>query len=313
MQALGFAPYDVCYVAYTGKAALVLQEKGNINAMTAHKLLYKSLPRRDGTFFHMPKRPLDYPYKLIVVDEVSMLPLEMWNLLLSHHIYVIALGDPGQLPPLTEDNGVLAKPHIFLDEIMRQAQESEIIRFSMDVRAGKPLPLYKGNEIQIIDKADLTKGMLTWADQIIVAKNQTRHFYNDLMRRYTFGELPLEPVEGDKVICLRNDWDCITPAGDVLVNGLTGYLTDISYSENDRTSLIPRKYIDTFMSASFIPDHYDSNSDAVIYGDGVFENLNIDYKLLTTHEPTVTKENFRRIPQTLKPHEIGRASCRKRV
>ena len=42
--------------------------------MTAHKLLYQSYPRKDGTFFHMPKRPLDYPYKVIVVDEISMLP-----------------------------------------------------------------------------------------------------------------------------------------------------------------------------------------------------------------------------------------------
>jgi exodeoxyribonuclease-5 len=82
---------------------------------------------------------LDYPYKLIVVDEISMLPKEIWDLLISHRIHVIALGDPGQLPPIGESNGVLDKPHIFLDEIMRQAQESEIIRLTMDIRAGKPL------------------------------------------------------------------------------------------------------------------------------------------------------------------------------
>ena len=80
IQALGIAPYDVCFIAYTGKAALVLKEKGNLNAMTAHKLLYQSYPRADGSFFHMPRRPLEYPYKLIVVDEVSMLPKEMWEL-----------------------------------------------------------------------------------------------------------------------------------------------------------------------------------------------------------------------------------------
>ena len=38
-----------------------------------------------------------------------------------------------------ENNHVLDKPHIFLDEIMRQAQDSEIIRLSMWVREGKPL------------------------------------------------------------------------------------------------------------------------------------------------------------------------------
>lgn len=304
IQALDVAPHDVCYIAYTGKAALVLQEKGNLNAMTAHKLLYQSYPRKDGTFFHMPKRPLDYPYKVIVVDEISMLPKEMWELLLSHHIYVLALGDPGQLPPLAEDNGVLAHPHIFLDEIMRQAQESEIIRISMDIREGKPLKLFSGKEVQIVDKSQVVSGMLKWADQIIVAKNATRHFYNDLMRTYIYGEHTAEPMEGDKVICLRNDWDTINIAGDVLVNGLTGYLENLEYEPNNRTNIIPKKYIETFMYADFIPDHYDPESEAVYTGDAVFEQVNMDYKIFTTWEPTVNKENFRKIPQVLKPHEF---------
>ena len=102
--------------------------------MTTHRLLYQSVPRNDGTFYHKIKRPLDHYYKLIIVDEISMLPKEMWDLLLSHKIHVICLGDPFQLPPIGEDNGVLAKPHIFLDEIMRQEEESEIIRLTMDIR-----------------------------------------------------------------------------------------------------------------------------------------------------------------------------------
>lgn len=304
IQTLGIAPYDVCFIAYTGKAALVLKEKGNLNAMTAHKLLYQSYPRADGSFFHMPRRPLEYPYKLIVVDEVSMLPKEMWELLLSHKIYVIALGDPGQLPPLTDDNGVLQKPHVFLDEIMRQAQESEIIQVSMDIRAGKKLQKFSGKEVQIIDKSDLVSGMLKWADQVIVAKNATRHYYNDLMRDYIYGEHPKTPLEGDKVICLRNDWDSITPAGDVLVNGLTGYLSNISYEENRNVPWQIRKQMPMLMYADFIPDHYDEDSDEVIYGDGVFDQINMDYKIFTEWQPTVNRENFKKIPRNLKPHEF---------
>ena len=46
--------------------------------------------------------------QLIIVDEVSMLPKDMWDLLLSHKIHVIALGDPGQLPPvMAEQHGIL--------------------------------------------------------------------------------------------------------------------------------------------------------------------------------------------------------------
>ena len=40
IEALNLNKSDVCYVAYTGRAALILQEKGCENDMTAHRLLY---------------------------------------------------------------------------------------------------------------------------------------------------------------------------------------------------------------------------------------------------------------------------------
>lgn len=139
IAALNLNPEDVCYVAFTGKAANVLKQKGCPNATTAHKLLYQSKMLPNGKFSHYPRRVLENPCKLVVVDEVSMLPKPLWDLLLRHKVHIIALGDPEQLPPIEEDNGILANPHIFLDEIMRQAQESEIIRLSMHVREGRPL------------------------------------------------------------------------------------------------------------------------------------------------------------------------------
>lgn len=87
--------------------------------MTAHRLLYKSIQKKDGTFVHIPKDHLDIGCNIVVVDEVSMLPKHMWDLLLTHGIFVIACGDPGQLPPIGEENGILDNPDIFLDEIMR--------------------------------------------------------------------------------------------------------------------------------------------------------------------------------------------------
>ena len=231
VSALGLQNYEVCYIAYTGKAALVLQEKGCPNAMTAHRLLYISHPKADGTFFHLPRRPLP-PYKLIVCDEVSMLPKDMWDLLLSHHIHVLALGDPAQLPPITEDNDVLSSPHIFLDEIVRQAQDNEIIKLSMDIREGKPLQVFKGKQVQVINKSDIVDGMYTWADQIICAKNETRRQINDYMRQKLFGVNSPEPIEGDKVICLRNNWDDMNGLGDCMVNGTVGTVSYIRYSHD---------------------------------------------------------------------------------
>lgn len=298
VEALHLNPADVCYIAYTGKAALVLKEKGCPNSMTAHRLLYKSFPRKDGTFYHMPKRPLDYPYKLIVLDEVSMFPKEMWELLLSHKIHIIALGDPGQLPPIGDDNGILAQPHVFLDEIMRQAQESEIIRLTMDIRAGKPLQLFKGNEVQIIDKSELVNGMLLWADQIICAKNETRRNINQLIRQYKYGaDIGFAPVNGDKVICLRNDWDRPNLNGDVMVNGMIGTITNIQYGR-------PNQWLETDLIADVVPDGYEEDD---MFAS--FDDLHIDYKLLTSGEPTVNKKNFKRFPPVIKPKEFDYGYC----
>lgn len=95
IAALDVPPERVAYAAYTGKAAQVLRNKGNPDAMTTHRLLYKSVPKSDGSFMHIPKKDLYLEYDVIVIDEVSMLPKQMWELLLSHRIYVIACGDPG--------------------------------------------------------------------------------------------------------------------------------------------------------------------------------------------------------------------------
>ena len=292
----------VCYIAYTGKAAKVLREKGCPNAMTAHRLLYQSFPKADGSFYHKIKRPLDWPYKLIVVDEISMLPKEIWDLLLSHKIHVICLGDPFQLPPIGEDNQVLYNPHIFLDEIMRQAQESEIIRLTMDIRNGKPLSLFKGNEVQVIDQKDIVGGMYGWADQIIVAKNATRRNVNSAMRKMLFNVDDDAPVEGDKIICLRNDWETVTEAGDVLVNGTIGTLNNIRLNKN-------HPFLKPQMTADFLPDDYSELDLAISPQDLHFRNLNIDHKLLTTGEPTVTDKNFKRFPKGMRPLTFDYGYC----
>ena len=229
VSALNLTNEDVAYVAYTGKAASVLQHKGCPNATTAHKLLYNSRLLSNGKYLKTPKMRGEIKYKLIVVDEVSMLPKPMWDLLLAHQIYILACGDPFQLPPVDKDadNHILDNPHIFLDEIMRQAQESEIIRLSMDIRLGNPIQYFKGNEVQVIRPNEVGEGHLFWADQILTATNAKRAEINKRMRAANgFGDLP---QNGDKVICLRNNWDIESSDGNSLVNGTIGYLQNIKF------------------------------------------------------------------------------------
>lgn len=302
VAALGLAERDVCYIAYTGKAAKVLREKGCPNAMTAHRLLYQSYPRADGTFYHKIRRPLEYPYKLIIVDEISMLPKELWILLLSHNIPIICLGDPFQLPPIGEDNGVLYNPHIFLDEIMRQAQESEIIRLTMDIREGKSLKPFKGKEVQIIDPKDIVGGMYGWADQILVAKNATRRNINSQMRKMLFNVDSEEPVEGDKVICLRNNWETISEVNDVLVNGTIGTISNLRINEY-------HPFLHPQLTANFLPDNYTFEDVEKSPFDLYFRDLNIDYKLLTTGEETVNAKNFKKFPKHFRPLTFDYGYC----
>lgn len=297
IAAVDINPERVAYITYTGKAAQVLRNKGNPGAMTAHRLLYKSIQKNDGTFIHIPRTELNSDCDIVVVDEVSMLPKPMWDLLLSHKVYVIACGDPGQLPPIGEENGVLDHPHIFLDEIMRQAEESEIIRLSADIRNRKPVKPFKGTEVNIVRANELCDGMLTWADQILCGKNITRNNMNDYYRNLIWvDQFDLSrPLIGDKIICLKNNWDKVTRAGDALVNGTIGTLQSLTDYADE---ILGRKCIIDFLPET---DTEDSNN--------LFSNLLIDWKLITTHEPTINKENFRMFPKWLKPEQFDYGYC----
>lgn len=298
ISALDIDPERVAYIAYTGKAAQVLRNKGNPGAMTAHRLLYKSLQRPDGSFVHIPREELNSDCDIVVVDEVSMLPKPMWELLLSHRVYVIACGDPGQLPPIGEENGILDHPHIFLDEIMRQAAESEIIRLSADIRDGKRITPIRGTEVNIVRHSDLVDGMLTWADQIICGKNNTRHAMNDYFRKMKWGkdDLSSTPIIGDKIICLKNNWDKVTQSGDALVNGTIGTLTSLNAFPND--------YLGMKAIIDFLPEGYEEDT-----LDPEFHELLIDWKLITTHVPTLNKDNFRTFPKWLRPEQFDYGYC----
>lgn len=274
INALDVDPEKVCYCAFTGKAAEVLRSKGNVPAMTLHRLLYDSIPKAAGGFMHIPKKVLDYD--VVVVDEVSMRPRELMRQLFRHNVFVICLGDPFQLPPVDKDtdNHLLDRPHMFLDEIMRQAQESEIIRLTMAIRAQQEIPYQQGKEIQVIPKKSLNTGMLLWADQVLVATNAQRHKINTQMRAL-MGRGPM-PEQGDKVICLRNYWDDISTNDEALTNGTIGYLknpySSVRYAPKVVKGLTRREY--PIIGTDLIIDNEKH----------CFINLEIDKEMLITGE-----------------------------
>lgn len=275
IAALDVEESKVAYCSYTGKAAEVLRKKGNKNAMTLHRLLYDSIPKPGGGFFRKPKMALEY--SIVVVDEISMVPKSMIEMLLRHKIFAIFLGDPGQLPMIdkNESHDYLQNCHIFLDEIMRQAAESEIIQLTMKIRNQEKIDFMHGNEVMVIPRKELITGHLTWADSIICATNVTRHGINHQMRELLGYKGILE--DGEKVICKRNYWEDLNADGDALVNGTIGIVENPfesfvripSYIKNNRHDL-------PVITCNIIPD-----------GGSVFSPVDIDKDFLVKETPCV--------------------------
>ena len=120
----------VSFCAFTGKAALVMRQKGCVGASTIHSLIYTfdtEAPPGTLRFIRNPLSPL-LMANLVIVDECSMVNRQLGEDLLSFGKKVLVLGDPAQLPPV-EGAGffTLGEPDFLLTEIHRQAAENPII------------------------------------------------------------------------------------------------------------------------------------------------------------------------------------------
>ena len=289
IDALDLPEDKVVYITYTGKASLVLRNKGCHNAITAHKLLYHAKEKPDGTFEFKPKKYLDYDYKIIVLDECSMLPEDMWTLLLSHKVHVIALGDKEQLPPVDGDSKILDNPHVILDEVVRQALDSPIIRLSVDIREGKWLEYGGPKECRVMPPERVSDKLLMGADQVLCGKNITRHCLNERLRKIKFGEqYANKPLEGDKIICLKNDWGTLADNEEPLINGMVGVLNNIKLEDG--------RLYKPAMTADFTSNN-----------NGLYKNLRMDYKIFTEKETTVNKDNWMMYPKNERAHEFDYA------
>lgn len=252
IDAMGLSAWEYDVATFTGKAALVLQQNGFHNAMTLHKLLFNSVRLPDGAFIHRAKPVKDKSLanlKVIIIDEISMVPNAILAQAAKHGIFIIALGDPFQLPPIGEDNGLLKNPHVFLKDIMRQAEGNSIIEWSMKVREGRRFKWENDANVQIVELDDVVDGMYHWADQIICATNKTRKSINSFMRR-DLGFTNVLPENGDKIIATRNNWDRVHTEGYAWVNGTIGTIQNVVYGEE--LPLRGQKFV-----ADVVPDYLD--------------------------------------------------------
>ena len=244
--AVEFTSPSTIFAAFTGKAAHVLRRKG-IPARTIHSLIYhprdrsrvrleelraeheavsKTEPLDEATIFMLKyeikkeERSVKQPHfvlnvdsevrtcELLVIDEVSMVGMEMGEDLLSFGRKVLVLGDPGQLPPVASGGFFTnAPPDRLLTEVHRQVAQSPVILLASDVREGRGVSLGRYGNSRVLLRGDLAPGVIyDNHDQILCGRNETRRTINRRVREHLACTSPY-PEPGERVVCLRNNND----------------------------------------------------------------------------------------------------------
>ena len=138
---------DVLLLAPTGRAAKRLGEVTDCDAQTIHRALGMSYNDLTGqaAFKKNGSDPLEA--HAVIVDEMSMVDLELMQALLEAlrpGCRLVLVGDPDQLPSVGAGNvlGDLLRstvvPTVSLTQVFRQAEQSAIIRNAHAVNMGQP-------------------------------------------------------------------------------------------------------------------------------------------------------------------------------
>lgn len=236
----------IAFCSYTGKAARVLNrkliEQKSLQKEdfigTIHRLIYRAIVDDRDTIIGWEKLPLeDFKYDLIVVDEASMITEDIWRDLLTFQVPIIAVGDHGQLPPISGKFNLMENPNLKLEEIYRQEANNPIIKVSEIARKYGTLPfeIFSSN-VKKINKQDLDTqeeiGNIfeSFNDETMVlcGYNRTRVNLNKAIRQLHF-DTP-NPQAGDRVICLKNN------RIEEIYNGMTGTIVSLDREGIDDAS-----------------------------------------------------------------------------
>ncbi|OGR44312.1 MAG: hypothetical protein A2X35_02490 [Elusimicrobia bacterium GWA2_61_42] len=231
----------LAFCSYTGKAAQNLKNKlkeaGALSVKdsvsTIHGLIYT--PREaDGLIAGWDKKDA-LERHLIIVDEASMVDGLIWNDLLSYNIPIIAVGDHGQLPPISGKFNLMEKPQLLLTQIHRQAAENPIITVSEFARTTGIVPpkkygvgvyKYLKEDPDAQEKSGELLECYSPDTLILCGYNNTRNRLNQHIRANRGYESP-NPAGGDRVICLRNNHK------KAIFNGMLGTITSIVPAQKD--------------------------------------------------------------------------------
>lgn len=219
----------IAFVCFTGKASTVLKWKlERVKALqgdycgTIHGLIYKPKTDAQGRIIGWRRAP-DLDADLVILDEASMVDEVVFGDLKSYGKPILAVGDHGQLPPVTGSLNLMANPELRLERIHRQAADNPIIRASMQIRETGHLPFcdWDNKVVKVpIGTAILDSLPNLLETMILCGTNRTRCALNAKIRSM-LGYKSAYPEVGERVICLRNN----RLKG--IFNGMTGVIKKI--------------------------------------------------------------------------------------
>jgi|SRR5579884_629928 len=158
---------------------------------------------------------LDRGYKVLIIDESSMLSDDMLEDLKVYGAPILAVGDHGQLSPVNGVGTLMRDPDIRLEHIHRQAADNPIIKLAHSVRETGRLDtkLADGKHVVFDSKNKLN----AYVDKMYKGITEQRLFEVGMLcytndRRVNLNALARAargfsgaPRIGDQVICLRNN------------------------------------------------------------------------------------------------------------
>jgi len=233
-------PISIAYCAFTGKASTVLRRKmrecgiSEDRVSTIHALMYKPIINSTTKEVIGWKKNETLGVDLIIVDEASMVPKEIYEDLLSYKIPVLFVGDHFQLPPVSEHVfNLMENPFIKLEKPHRFAENSPIIHLSTMIR-NKETVAYgtHGPNIakrRIKDVSSIEKQLFFQSEElrrgesiILCGFNKTRAKLNNSVRKH-FGYEGLINNE-ERIVCLKNNSRTNIP----LYNGSIGTIKHVA-------------------------------------------------------------------------------------
>ena len=246
VKTLGHYKVKTMLMAPTGRAAKVFSSKSEKGTLTIHKLIYR---RKSKTDFGSPisLMPNLQRKTLFIVDEASMIGdysmqndgnINSRNLLqdLFDYVYssegckLILMGDDGQLPPVGSDHSPALNQDYLnnyypelnirsfkLNEVVRQAQDSEILRNAtllrntnwvdyprFDIQQQTDLIRLSGMDLQ--DELESSISKYGTEDAIVITRsNKNANKYNQQIRgRIMWFEEKL--CGGDALMVVKNNY-----------------------------------------------------------------------------------------------------------